>query len=186
MIQFSSVAESCPNLCDPMDCSTPGLPVHQQHPELAQTHVHWVGDAIQPSHPLLFPSPPAFNLSQYQDPFQWVSSSHQVAKLKMTQVTIFLSIHPSTLNLFQSSPLPPFGENYIILSSKPKKKEKSNCSIKIHRFKNGKFQPLAQTFPVTKVPPSLKKHNPISVKHIGANFRAEWDGRREEREVGRR
>ena len=53
-----------------MDCSTPGLPVHQQRPELAQTHVHRVGDAIQPSHPLLFPSPPAFNLSQYQGPFQ--------------------------------------------------------------------------------------------------------------------
>ena len=87
--------------------------------------------------------------------------------------TIFLSIHPSTLNLFQSSPLPPFGENYIILSSKPKKRKNSNCSIKIHRFKNGKFQPLAQTSPVTKVSPSLKKHNPKSVKHTEANVKAE-------------
>ena len=78
---LSSVAQSCPTLCNPMDCSTPGLLVHQQLPELAQTHVHWVGDAIQPSHPLLSPSPPAFNLSQHQGLFQWVRSSHQVAKV---------------------------------------------------------------------------------------------------------
>ena len=64
-----------------MDCSTPGLPVHHQLPELAQTHVNWVGDAIQPSHPLSAPSPHAFNLSQHQSLFQWVSSSHQVARV---------------------------------------------------------------------------------------------------------
>ena len=63
-----------------MDWSTPGFPVHHQLPELAQTHVHWVSDTIQPSHPLSSPSPPAFNLSQNQGLFQWVSSSHQVAK----------------------------------------------------------------------------------------------------------
>ena len=63
-----------------MDCSTPGLPVHHQYPELTQTHVHWVSDAIQPSHPLSSPSPPTFNLFQHQGLFQWVSSSHQVAK----------------------------------------------------------------------------------------------------------
>ena len=80
MDQFSSVAQSCLTLCDPMDCSRPGLPVHHQLPEFTQTHVHWVGDAIQPSHPLSSPSPPAFNLSQHQGLFQWVSSSHQVAK----------------------------------------------------------------------------------------------------------
>ena len=68
-------------LCDPMDCSTPGLPVHHQLLELAQTHVHRVGDAIQPSHPLLSPSPPALNLSQHQGLFKWVSSLHQVAKV---------------------------------------------------------------------------------------------------------
>ena len=79
-VQFSSVAQSCPTLCDPMDCSTPGFPVHHQLPELAQTHVHRVGDAIQPSHPLLSPSP-AFNLSQHQGLFQRVSSSLQVAKV---------------------------------------------------------------------------------------------------------
>ena len=65
-VQFSSVAQSCPTLCDPMNCSTPGLPVHHQLPELTQTHVHQVGDAIQPSHPLLSPSPPAPNPSQCQ------------------------------------------------------------------------------------------------------------------------
>ena len=64
--QFSSVAQSCPTLCDPMDCSTPGLPVHHQLPESTQTHVYQVGDAIQPSHPLLSPSPPAPNPSQHQ------------------------------------------------------------------------------------------------------------------------
>ena len=68
-------------LCDPMDCSMPGLPVHHQLLQLAQIHVHRVGDAIQPSHPLLSPSPPAFNLSQHQGVSQWVSSSHQVAKV---------------------------------------------------------------------------------------------------------
>ena len=74
------VAQSCPTLCNPMDCSSPGFPVHHQLSELAQTHVHRVGDAVQPTHPLPSPSPPAFNLSQHQDLFQWVSSSHQVAK----------------------------------------------------------------------------------------------------------
>ena len=79
-VQYSSLAQSCPTLCNPMDCRTPGFPVHPQLPELAQTHVHWVCDAIQPAHPLSSPSPPAFNLSQHQGIFQWVSSSHQVAK----------------------------------------------------------------------------------------------------------
>ena len=79
-IQFSSVAQSCPTLCSPMDCSTPGLLVHHQLPKLPQTHIHPVGDAIQPSHPLSSPSP-AFNLSQNQGLFQCVSSSHQVAKV---------------------------------------------------------------------------------------------------------
>ena len=79
-LQFSSDAQSCPTRCDPVDCSTPGLPVHHQLQELAQTHVHQVGDAILPSHPLSSPSP-AFNLSQHQGLFRWVSSLHQVAKV---------------------------------------------------------------------------------------------------------
>ena len=65
----------------PMDCSMPGFPDHDQLPELAQTHVHWVSDAIQSSHPLSSPFPPTFNLSQYQGFFQWISSSHQVTKV---------------------------------------------------------------------------------------------------------
>ena len=79
-VQFSSVAQSCLTLCNPMECSTPGLPVHHQLPELTQTHVHWVDDAIQPSHPLSSPSP-AFNLYQHQGLFKWVSSFQQVAKV---------------------------------------------------------------------------------------------------------
>ena len=74
--QFCSVSQSCPTLCDPMDCSTPGLPVHHQLLEFIQTHVHWISDAIQPSHPLS-PSHPTFNLSQHQGLFKWVSSSYQ-------------------------------------------------------------------------------------------------------------
>ena len=80
-VQFSSVAQLFPTLCDPMNHSTPGLPVHHQLPESTKTHVHWVSDAIQPSHSLSSPSPTAFNLSQHQGLFQWVSSSHQVAKV---------------------------------------------------------------------------------------------------------
>ena len=76
----SSVAQSCLTLCDPMDCSTPGLPVHHQLPEFTQTPVRRASDAIQPSHPLLSLSPPTFNHSQHQGLFKWVSSSHQVAK----------------------------------------------------------------------------------------------------------
>ena len=79
--QFSSVAQSCLTLCDPMDYSMPGFPVYHQPPELAQAHVCLVGDAIQPSHPLLSPSPPTFNFSQHQGLFQWISSWHQVAKV---------------------------------------------------------------------------------------------------------
>ena len=78
---------SCdPTLCDPMDCSTPGFSVHHQLLELAQTHVHWVSDAIQPSHLPLSPSPLAFNLSQSQSLIQWVSSSHQAAKVLELQL----------------------------------------------------------------------------------------------------
>ena len=79
-VQFSSVAQSCPTLCDPMNCSTPGLLVHHKLPEFTQTHVHQIGDAIQPSHPLLLSSP-TFNLSQHWGLFKWVNSSHQVAKV---------------------------------------------------------------------------------------------------------
>ena len=79
-VQFSSVAQSCPTLCNPMNRSMPGRPVHHQVPEFTQTQVHRVSDAIQPSHPLSSPSPPAPNPFQHQGLFQWVNSSHEVAK----------------------------------------------------------------------------------------------------------
>ena len=103
-----------------MNCSTPGLPVHYQLPLFTQTHVHWVGDAIQTSHPLSFPSPPALNLSQHQGLFKWVSSSHQVAKVLELQLqhqsfqwtfrTDFLRLvwSCSPRNSQESSPTPPF------------------------------------------------------------------------------
>ena len=82
-VQFSHSVPS--NSLRPVECSVPGFPVHHQLPELTQTHVHWVGDAIQPSHPLFSPSP-AFNLSQHQGVFKWVSSSHQVDKVLQFQL----------------------------------------------------------------------------------------------------
>ena len=117
--QFSSGPQSCLTLCDPMDCSTPGFPVHHQLPELAQTHVHWVGDDIQPSHPLSSPYP-AFNLSQHHGLFQWISSSHQVAKILEFQLqhqsfqcifrTDFIDILAS---LKISSAITPPGKSYF-------------------------------------------------------------------------
>ena len=91
-VQFSSVAQPCPTLCDPMNHSRPGLPVHHQLPEFTQTHVHQIGDAIQPSHPLSSPSPPAPNPSQHQGLFQWVNSSYEVARVLEFQ----LSVSPSS------------------------------------------------------------------------------------------
>ena len=84
-------------LCDPMDCNTPGLPAHCQLPELAQTHVHRVSDAIQPSYPWLSPSPPAINISQHQGLFQWLSSSQQVAKVLEFQLQ-----HQSFQSIFRT------------------------------------------------------------------------------------
>ena len=92
--QFSSVTQLCPTLCDPMDCSRPGFPVHHQLPEFTQTHVHWVGDAIQQSHPLSTPSPPAFNLSQHL--FKWVFSNESVLRIRWPKYWSFsFSISPS-------------------------------------------------------------------------------------------
>ena len=89
--QFNLVAQLCLTLGDPMNRGKPGLPVHHQLPEFTQTHVHWVGDAIQPSHPLLSLSPPDPNPSQHQSPFRWVNSSHEVAKV----LEFSFSISPS-------------------------------------------------------------------------------------------
>ena len=84
--QFSLVTQLCLTLCDPMNYCTPGFPVHHQLLKLTQTHVHWVGDAIQPLHFLSYPSLPAFSLSQHQRLFEWVSFSHQVAKILQFQL----------------------------------------------------------------------------------------------------
>ena len=93
--EISSVAQSCPTLCNLMDCSTPALPVYHQLPDLTQSHVHQFDDAFQPIHPLSSSSPPTFNLSQYQGLLKWVSSSHQVAKV----VEFYFSISPSNEHL---------------------------------------------------------------------------------------
>ena len=97
-VQFSSVAQSCPTLCDPMNHSTPGLPVHHQLPEFTQTHVHRVSDAIQPSHPLSSPSPPALNPSQHQSLFQWVNSSYFIDINTETQEEWVILPRPKVAN----------------------------------------------------------------------------------------
>ena len=123
-LQLSSVAQSCPTLCDPMDYSTPGFPGKLL--ELCQTHIHWVGDAIQPSHPLLSPSPPAFNLSQHQGLFQWVSSSNQVAKVLDFQLQ-----HQSCQWIFRTD----FGwTGWISLQSKGLSRVFSNTTVQKHQF----------------------------------------------------
>ena len=92
-VPFSSVTQSCPTLWDPMNRSTPGLPVHHQLLEFTQTHIHRVGDAIQPSYPLSSPSPPAPNPSQHQSLFQWVNSSHYTVLHKLFLQRAILSYH---------------------------------------------------------------------------------------------
>ena len=96
-MQFSSVVQSCPTLCDPMNCRTLGFPVHHQLQESSQTHVHWVSDTIQPSHPLSSPSPPALNLSQFQGLFKWVNSSggQSVGVSASTSVRPMNTLNPS-------------------------------------------------------------------------------------------
>ena len=114
--EFSSVAQSCPALCNPVNRSTPGLPVHHQLPEFIQTLDHRIGDAIQPSHPLSSPSPPAPNPSQHQGLLQWVSSSHQVAKVLKLQLQ-----HQSfqwifqNLNIYECSRLISFRMDWLDL-----------------------------------------------------------------------
>ena len=125
-VQFSPVTQSCPTLCDPMNPSTPGLPVHHQLPESTQTHVHQVGDAIQPSHPLSSPSPPALNLSQHQGVFQWVSSSGG----QSIGVSALASVLP--MNTQDSSPLGWTG--WISLQSKGLSRVFSNTTVEKHQF----------------------------------------------------
>ena len=126
-VQFSSVAQSCPTLCDPMNRSTPGLPVHHHLPEFTQTHVHPVGDAIQPSHSLSSPFPPATNPSQHQDLFQWVNSSHEVAKVLEFQLQ-----HHS----FQRTPRADLLQNGLVRSpcSPRDSQESSPITVQKHQF----------------------------------------------------
>ena len=128
LFQFSLVTQSCLTICDPMDCSTPGLPVHHQLLEFTQTHVHWVGDAIQPSHPLSSPSPPAFNLSQHQGLFQWVSFSHQVSR------NIGVSASTSVLPMNIQDWFPLGWTGWISLQSKGLSRVFSNTAIQKHQF----------------------------------------------------
>ena len=122
-----SVAQSCLTLCDPMDCSTPDFPVFHYF-EFAQTHAHWVDDTIQPSHPLSSPFPPAFNLSQHQGLFQWVSSLHQVTKVLEFQLPA--SVLP--MNIQGWLPLGLIG--LISLQSKILSRVFSNTTIQKHQF----------------------------------------------------
>ena len=127
-LQFSSVPQLCPTLCDPMNCSTPGLPIHHQLPEFTQTHVHWAGDTIQPSNPLSSPSPPALNLSQDQGLFKWVSCLHQVAK--SIGVSALTSVLP--MNTQHWSPLEWTG--WISMQSKGLSRVFSNTTLQKHQF----------------------------------------------------
>ena len=127
MAQFSSVAQSCPTLCDPKDCSTPGRPVHHQHWEFTQTHIHWVCDAIQQSHSLLSPSLLTLNHSQHQGLFIWVSSSHHVAKVLEFQLQ-----HQSFQGIQDWFPLEWTG--CISLQSRRLSRVFSNTTIQKHRF----------------------------------------------------
>ena len=111
MFMFSSVSsssgtQSCPTLCDPMDCSTPGLPVHHQLLEFTRTHVHWVGDAIQLSHPLLSPSSPTPNSPQHQGLFQCVNSSYEVAQVSNVIKDIGYSVSPPTVTFSETLSAP--------------------------------------------------------------------------------
>ena len=125
--QFSSVTQLCPPLCDPMDYSIPGFPVHHQLLELAQIQFHWVGDTIQPSHPLLSPSPPTFSLSQHQALFQWVSSLHRVTKV--------LELHFSISHSNDIQDWFPLGLTGLIsLHSKGVSRVFSNTTVWKHQF----------------------------------------------------
>ena len=127
-VQFSSVSQSCPTLCYPMNWGTPGFPIHHQPSELAQTHVHWVGDAIQPSHPLSSPSPPTFNHSLPQSLFKWVSSSHQVAKI--LGVSASASVFPMNIQDWFSLGW----TGWISLQSNGLSRVFSNTTVQKHQF----------------------------------------------------
>ena len=127
-LQLSSVTQSCPTLCNPMDCSMPGMPVHHQLPELAQTHVHWVNDAIQSSHPLSSHSSPAFSLSQHQGLFKWVSFFTSGGQ----NIGVSASALALPMNIQDWFPLRWTG--WIFLQSKGLLSLLSNTTVQKHQF----------------------------------------------------
>ena len=127
LVQFSSVTQSCPTLCDPMNHSMPGLPVHHKLPEFTQTHVHWVDDAIQPSHPLSSPSPPAPNPSQHQGLFKWVNSESDGQSIGISASASLLP-----MNTQDWSPLGWTG--WISLQSKGLSRVFLNTTVQKHQF----------------------------------------------------
>ena len=122
------VTQLCPTFCDPMDCSTPSFPIHHHLPELAQTHVHWVNDAIQPSHPLSSPPPPVFNFS-LSGSFKWVSSSHQGAKVFELQLQ-----HQYFQRIFRTLGFPLVLTGLISLLSKGLSRLFSKSTVQKHQF----------------------------------------------------
>ena len=124
-VQFSSVTQSCPTLCNPMDCSIPGLPVYHQLPEFTQIHGHWVGDAIQPSNPLLVPSPPSLNLSQHQGFFFFQMSQFFTSAGQRIGVSASASVLP--MNIQDWFPLGWTG--WISLQSKRLSRVFSNTTV---------------------------------------------------------
>ena len=134
-VPLSSVAQSCPTLCNPMDCSTPGRPVHHQLSEFTQTHVHWISDAIQPSHPLSSPSPPTFNLSQHQGFFQmsqfFESETPKYWSQKLQSIGVSASVSVLPMNIQDWFPLGWTG--WISLQSKGLSRVFSNTTIQKHQ-----------------------------------------------------
>ena len=131
-LQFSSLAQLCPTLCEPMNHSMSGLPVHHELSEFTQTHVLWVSDAIQPSYPLEFFSPPTFNLFQHQGLFQWVSSSHQEAK-------VLVSASKSVLPMNIQDWFPLGWTGLTSLQSKGLSRVFSNTTVQKHQFFSTQF-----------------------------------------------
>ena len=155
MLRFSSVQSlSHVWLCDPMNRSTPGLPVHHQLPESNHTHVHRVGDAIQPSHPLLSPSPPAPNPSQHQGLFQWVSSSHEVAKVLVSASASVLPMNTQDWSLLGWT-------GWISLQSKGLSRVFSNTTVQKHQCFGTQLSSQSNsnihTWPLEKTQPWLDR-----------------------------
>ena len=148
--QIRSVAQTGPTLCDPMNCSMPGLPVHHQLPEFTETHIHQVSDAIQPSHPLSSPSPPAPYPSQNQSLFQWVNSSHEVAK-----VLEFQLLHQS----FQWTPRTDLLQNGLVGSPcSPRDSQESSPTLQFKSI-NSLALSLLHSLTLTSIHDHRKNHS---------------------------